>query len=463
MRTKTEKRDTTDFSQGSVGACIMAQAIPLTLAEIVQLLYNIVDRIYLGHLPDGNTLALTGVGLIFPIVSIVGAFTSLYSSGGAPLFAMARGRRDERRALKIQGTVFTLLLGSSLVLMLLCWLLKRPLLFLFGASEESFAFADAYLKIYLLGTPFTMLATGLNPFINAQGFPKIGMMTTVLGAAVNLLLDPLFIYGLNMGVAGAAAATVISQALSCLWVLRFICSKRALLPVRRADCRVHGFLMKDILRLGIVGFIMKFTNSLVQIACNKTLQIYGGDLYVGVMTVINSVREVMTLPVSGITDGARPVLSFNFGAGLKKRVRSGIWFMSAAGMLYTVAAWLFTVLQPRFLCGMFTTDGQMVEAGTRMLRLYFAGFVFQSFQFCGQSVFQSLGWAKYAITFSLFRKVVIVVPLTLLLPRLGLGTAGVFLAEPVSNIVGGLACYITMLRTAYRSLGSGEENDTNRT
>ena len=425
MRTKTEKRDTTDFSQGGVGACIMAQAIPLTLAEIVQLLYNIVDRIYLGHLPDGNTLALTGVGLIFPIVSIVGAFTSLYSSGGAPLFAMARGRRDERRALDIQGTVFTLLLGSSLALMLLCWLLKRPLLFLFGASEESFAFADAYLKIYLLGTPFTMLATGLNPFINAQGFPKIGMMTTVLGAAVNLLLDPLFIYGLNMGVAGAAAATVISQALSCLWVLRFICGKRALLPVRRADCRVHAFLLQDILSLGIVGFIMKFTNSLVQIACNKTLQIYGGDLYVGVMTVINSVREVMTLPVSGITDGARPVLSFNFGAGLKKRVRSGIWFMSAAGMLYTAAAWLFTVLQPRFLCGLFTTDQQMVEAGTRMMRLYFAGFVFQSFQFCGQSVFQSLGWAKYAITFSLFRKVVIVVPLTLLLPRLGLGTAGV--------------------------------------
>ena len=299
------KQNAADFSQGSIGSRIMAQAIPLSLAEIVQLLYNIVDRIFLGHLPDGNTLALTGVGLIFPVVSIVAAFTSLYSSGGAPIFAMARGRKDEERALQIQGTVFTLLLGSSLALTVLCYLLKRPLLFLFGASEDSFVFADAYLKIYLLGTPFTMLATGMNPFINAQGRPKIGMMTTVIGAVLNLALDPLFIYGFHMGVTGAAVATVISQAVSCIWVLRFLSGPKSILPLRRREARIYPYLLKDILSLGVVGFIMKFTNSLVQIACNKMLSIHGGDLYVGVMTVINAIRDVFTLPASGITDGAR--------------------------------------------------------------------------------------------------------------------------------------------------------------
>lgn len=447
------KQNAADFSQGSVGSRIMAQAIPLSLAEIVQLLYNIVDRIFLGHLPDGNTLALTGVGLIFPVVSIVSAFTSLYSSGGAPIFAMARGRKDEERALQIQGTVFSLLLGSSLALMALCYLLKRPLLFLFGASEDSFVYADAYLKIYLLGTPFTMLATGLNPFINAQGRPKVGMMTTVLGAVMNLALDPLFIYVFHMGVTGAAVATVISQAVSCIWVLRFLSGPKSILPLRRREARVYPFLLKDILSLGVVGFIMKFTNSLVQVACNKMLSIHGGDLYVGVMTVINSIREVFTLPVYGITDGSRPVLSYNYGAKKLSRVREGIRFMSAAAMIYTFAAWVFSMLQPRLLCQIFTQDEAMVEASVRMLRVYFAGFFFQSFQFCGQSVFQSLGWAKYAITFSLLRKVVIVVPLTLILPSVGFGTTGVFLAEPVSNIVGGLACYITMLCTAYKQMG----------
>ena len=305
----------------------------------------------------------------------------------------------------------------------------------------------------LLGTPFTMLATGMNPFINAQGRPKIGMMTTVIGAVLNLALDPLFIYGFHMGVTGAAVATVISQAVSCIWVLRFLSGPKSILPLRRREARIYPYLLKDILSLGVVGFIMKFTNSLVQIACNKMLSIHGGDLYVGVMTVINAIRDVFTLPASGITDGARPVLSYNYGAGQMQRVRAGIRFMSAAAMVYTFCAWLFAMFQPRLLCRIFTPDEAMVEASVRMLRVYFAGFFFQSFQFCGQSVFQSLGWAKYAITFSLLRKVVIVVPLTLLLPVVGLGTTGVFLAEPISNIVGGLACYITMLCTAYKQMG----------
>ena len=236
-------------------------------------------------------------------------------------------------------------------------------------------------------------------------------------------------------------------------MLRFLSGPKAILPLQIRQVHVCTDLLKDILSLGVVGFIMKFTNSLVQVACNKMLSIYGGDLYVGVMTVINSIREVFTLPVSGVTEGARPVLSYNYGARQMKRVRDGIWFMSAVGMLYTFCAWLFSMFQPRILCELFTPDGALVEASVKMLRVYFAGFFFQSFQFCGQSVFQSLGWAKHAITFSLLRKVVIVVPLTLLLPMMGFGTMGVFLAEPVSNIVGGLACYIAMLCTVYRKLG----------
>ena len=251
-----------------------------------------------------------------------------------------------------------------------------------------------------------MFGQAMNPIIRADGNPKFAMVSTLAGAVVNIILDPIFIFCFKWGMMGAAVATVISQAVSCIWVLRFLSGPKSILPLRRREARIYPYLLKDILSLGVVGFIMKFTNSLVQIACNKMLSIHGGDLYVGVMTVINAIRDVFTLPASGITDGARPVLSYNYGAGQMQRVRAGIRFMSAAAMVYTFCAWLFAMFQPRLLCRIFTPDEAMVEASVRMLRVYFAGFFFQSFQFCGQSVFQSLGWAKYAITFSLLRKVI---------------------------------------------------------
>ena len=444
--------DQHDFSQGSVWKQILAQALPLTIAEIVQLLYNIVDRIYMGHLPEADSMALTGIGLVFPIVSIIGAFTSLYGTGGAPLFAIARGENRRERASRIQGNVFFLLLSTSLVLTLLCFVFKRPTLYLFGASDASYPYANAYLSIYLLGTPFTMLATGMNGFINAQGYPRIGMLTTVIGALMNLILDPIFIFVLHMGVRGAALATIISQALSCFWVLRFFLSGGALMPLNKQDMALQPGLVKEILSLGIVGFIMKATNSLVQIACNATLQTYGGDLYVGIMTVINSVRDVLCLPVSGITSGAQPILGFNFGARKYARVRTGIRFMTFSAVSYTLITWLLVLIFPAFFVGIFSSDPQMLLLGPDALKLYFFGFFFQAFQFSGQSVFQSLGDARHAVFFSLLRKAVIVTPLTLFLPRLGLGVSGVFLAEPISNAVGGMACFLTMLATVYRSL-----------
>lgn len=449
------KKDS-DFSRGPVWRWIMAQAIPLTVAEIVHLLYNVVDRIYIGHLSSTDSMALTGVGLIFPIVSLIAAFTSLFGTGGAPLFSIARGAREEEKASRIQSNVFVLLLGCSLVLMALCYLFQKPVLYLFGASDASYPYADAYLTIYLLGTPFTMLATGLNGFINAQGFPRVGMLTTMLGAILNLLLDPLFIFVFNMGVRGAAAATVISQAVSALWVLRFLTGKKALIPLRREHMKIQLPLLKKILSLGVVGFIMKGTNSLVQIVCNASLQTYGGDLYVGIMTVVNSVREILYLPVSGITSGAQPVIGFNYGAKKYSRVRQGIKFMTIACAVYTAVSWLAVLLAPRFFVSIFSSDAAMLAAGPHALNLYFFGFIFMACQSSGQASFQALGDAKHAVFFSLFRKVIIVVPLTLLFPRLGFGVDGVFMAEPVSNLLGGLACFITMYLTAYRRMGRME-------
>ena len=445
---KSVKRD---FSSGPVWKCIVAQAIPLTVAQLVHLMYNVVDRIYLGHM-GADSMALTGVGLTFPIVSLIMAFTALFGTGGVPLFSIARGAGDEERAGRILGNSFALLLSSSLILTLVGFLFAKPILFAFGAGEESYVYAKAYLDIYLIGTAFSMISTGLNGYINAQGFPKIGMLSVTIGALCNIILDPIFIFGMRMGVAGAALATVISQAASALWVLFFLTGKNALIPLRRQYITVRRDITKDICKLGTAGFIMQGTNCLVQVACNSTLQTFGGDLYVGIMTVTNSVREIFTLPVSGIVNGAQPVIGFNYGAKQYDRVRQGIRFNTLIGTSYTMLAWLLVILFPKFWFGIFSDDILMTEPGIEALKIYFFGFVFMALQFAGQSTFQALGDAKHAIFFSLLRKAVIVVPLTLLLPHLGFGVLGVFIAEPVSNVIGGTASYVTMRMTVYRRI-----------
>ena len=445
-----------DFSKGKVWQNIIYQAIPLMLAQLVQLLYNVVDRVYIGHLPGTDSLALTGIGLAFPLTTLIAAFTYLFGTGGTPLFSIARGAKEEERAERILGNTFSLLFGTSLILFFLCYIFRRPVLYLFGASDASYVYADDYLRIYLFGTTFSMLSTGLNGFINAQGFPRMGMLTTLIGAVLNLILDPIFIFGFHMGVSGAALATVLSQMVSCLWVLRFLTGKKAMLTIKRKNLRVEWKLVREITTLGMSGFIMQGTNCLVQVVCNATLKAFGGDLYVGIMTVLNSVREILSLPVSGITSGSQPVLGYNYGARRYDRVRQGIRFTAALGILYTVAAWLLVILLPHFLLSIFVDDAAMMEAGERALRMYFFGFFFMAFQFTGQSSFTALGYSKHAIFFSLLRKAVIVAPLTLLLPRWGLGVDGVFLAEPISNAVGGLACFVTMYFVLYRKLGENQ-------
>ncbi len=454
------QRNTTDFSTGSVKRHIIAQALPLTLAQAVQLLYNIVDRIYIGHLEDVGQIALTGLGITFPVIVLIAAFTQLVGVGGTPLFSMARGRRDEKEAEAILGNAFTLLLIAAAGCFLVGYLFRRPILFAFGASEESYYYADQYLRIYLFGTAFSMLTTGLNGYINAQGFPKVGMATTIIGAVVNIILDPIFIFAFDMGVQGAALATVISQGVSCVWVLLFLTGKKAIIRIRRRAIRLNFQRTKSICALGITGFVMQGTNSLVSIVCNNQLQLFGetmmvggGDLYVGVMTVLSSVRELLGLPVGGIASGSQPVIGFNYGAGKYDRVKEGIRFSALLGAGYTLISWAVVMLIPRVMIGMFTDDVMTIDVGARMLNIYFFGFVFMGFQFAGQSTFQGLGKAKQAVFFALFRKAVIVVPLTLLLPRLGFGVEGVFMAEPVSNIVGGLCCFTTMWLTVYKRLG----------
>ncbi|MBQ3111248.1 MAG: MATE family efflux transporter [Clostridia bacterium] len=441
-----------DFSVGSVKRLIISQAVPLTLAQAVLLLYNVVDRIYIGHLNEIGDIALTGLGITFPVIVIVAAFTSLFGTGGATLFSLARGKGHEDEAENIMGNVFMALLIASVLLFVLCLSCLEPVLFLFGASAESFIYANAYLKIYLFGTAFSMLATGMSGFINAQGFPRMGMLSTIIGALVNIVLDPIFIFGFNMGVEGAALATVISQAVSAFLVIGFLVSKRAILRLR--FCRMKFSLprMGHIVSLGLPGFVMQGTNSLVQITCNNQLQHYGGDLYVGIMTVLNSVREMVSLPVMGISHGAQPILGFNYGAKKNERVKEGIRFTATLGMVYTLVAWLLVMLIPKQLMGIFSEDLQTIEVGAQMLNIYFFGFVFMAFQFAGQTAFQALGKAKQAIFFSLFRKAIIVVPLTLLLPLCGLGVEGVFWAEPISNAIGGLAAFGVMWFTLYKKL-----------
>lgn len=426
----------------------------MTLAQLINVLYSVVDRMYLGRLP--GHLALTGLGLTMPIVSILMGFANLCGMGGAPLCSICRGQGDDEEAEHILGNSFTLLLILGAAATLVFLLLKRPVLYLFGASEATFPYADAYLTVYLCGTLFVMVSLGMNPFINAQGFAKIGMMTVGLGAVVNIVLDPVFIFVLNMGVQGAALATVIAQGCSAVWVLKFLTGKRAILRLKFDCMALSARRVRKIVSLGLAGFFVNLTNSLVQVVCNTTLQAYGGDLYVGAMTIINSIREVVSMPVQGLSNGSQPVLGYNYGAGESHRVRQGIRFTSIVVVLYSAAAWAIIMLAPEAMIRLFTSEQPILDVGIPALRIYFSLFIIMSLQIAGQSVFTALGRSKNAIFFSLLRKAIINAPLTLLLPYLGMGTDGVFVAEAVSQLIGGLACFLTMYAVVYRPLGSLE-------
>ena len=460
-----------DFTKGPMWQVILKMAVPMMLAQLVNVLYNVVDRMYIGHIEGVGAMALTGLGLSMPVISLITAFANLCGSGGGPLCAIARGEGDKEKAERFMGNAFTLLLIIGAVITLVLSVFLKDLLYFLGASEQTFPYAAEYLRVYLMGTLFVMISLGMNAFINAQGFAKIGMLTVVLGAVINIVLDPFFIlgpgeklfgvitmpFGLGLGIRGAAWATVIAQLCSAVWVLQFLFSKKAILDLSPHCMRLRSGTVGRILALGVTGFVMGVTNSLVQSACNVQLQRYGGDLYVGVMTVINSVKELAFLVVHGLASGAQPVLGYNYGAKQYDRVRTGIRFFCVGSLLYACTVWLLSMTIPGALIRIFNHESALLAAGIPSIRIYFCGFMFMSMQSAGQCVFVGLGKAKYAVVFSLLRKVFIVLPLVFLLPLIpGMGANGVFWSEPISDLLGGGACFLTMWFTVYKKLGREE-------
>lgn len=452
-----------DFSQGGIAKNILSLAIPLTVAQLTVVLYNVVDRAFIGHIESIGRDAFTGIGLVMPCTYIITAFANLCGTGGAPLFSIARGRGNDRQASRIMGVSFTLLLLLGVVLTVGFYLFQTPFLYLVGGSDGTVVHARNYLRIYLAGVIPVMISLGMNPFINAQGFGKTGMMTTLLGAVINLLLDPLFIFVLRMGVQGAALATVLAQTCSAVWVLVFLTGKKAVLRIERASLGLDGAILRRICSLGLTGFTFSVTNSLVQALGNAQLQSYGaatgsGDLYVAAMTAIVSIREIVVQPVRGLTQGAQPVIGYNYGAGKYSRVRESIRFLTLTCLGYNILIWLLLLAFPQAFILLFNDDPALLETGVTTMRIYYAAYVMMSFQFIGQNTFVALGRAKSAVFFSLLRKVVLVVPLMLALPRLwGLGASGVFASEPVSDVIGGGACFITMMCTVWRDMKRPDE------
>jgi len=446
-----------DFSKGSVSKHIMDMAIPMILAQLANVLYNVVDRIYISRMAGDAFTALTGVGVSLPIISIVMAFANLFGMGGAPLCSIERGRGNNDEAEKIMGNSFVMLVASGIILTVIGLIIKNPMLYMFGASDATFKYADDYITIYLLGNIFVMISLGMNNFINSQGFGRIAMMTVIMGAVANIILDPIFIFALGMGVKGAALATIISQFLSAVWVLKFLTGYTAILRLKKSSFVLQKERIKRIIGLGTSGFVMQITNSLIQIVSNATLQVYGGDLYVGIMTVINSVREIFSMPVMGLASGAQPVMGYNYGAGKYKRVKSCIKFTAVSAVLYNTFIWILIQAFPGFFIRIFNSDAEVLKAGIPMLKMFFGCFFVMALQMAGQSVFVALGKSKFAVFFSIFRKVVLVFPMVILLPRLwNLGITGVFLSEPISEVIGGIACFGTMFLTVWKGLK--EEN-----
>ena len=441
-----------DFSQGSIPHAIMRLVVPITLAQLINILYSIVDRIYLGHMPGVEHLALTGVGVTMPVIHILVSFSALCATGGGPLFAISRGKGEDGEAESIMGNTFSVLLILGVILTAAVLIFKKPILYLFGASDNTYPFAGAYLGIYAIGTIFAMFSHGMNPFINAQGFGRIGMLTVAIGAIINIILDPIFIFVLGMGVRGAALATIIAQVCSAAWVMAFLTGKRAILHLKLSCMRLRAERVRRIVTLGLSGFFMNLTTSLTQIVCNVTLLRYGGDLYVGVMTIIISLREVVSMPIQGMMNGSTPVIGYNYGANKPGRVRQAIKFYSSATIIYSVVIWVIMMLLPGVLIRIFSTEPQMIQAGIPAIRLHFCLFMFLSTHIAGQGVFTGLGMSKNAIFFTLLRKAFIVVPLTVILPLAGMGVSGVFAAEAVSQFVSGIVCFTTMYFVVYRKL-----------
>lgn len=408
-------------------------AIPSVLAQLINVLYNIVDRIYIGHIKEVGSLALTGVGVTFPIIMVVSAFSAFAGQGGAPLASIALGARDYKKAENIMGNSMALLLVFSIVLTIFFQLFKTPLLYAFGASDNVIFYAQEYITLYLWGTVFVMLSLGLNTFISGQGNAKIAMLSVLIGAVTNIILDPIFIFVLGMGVKGAALATVISQAFSAVWVVYFLISEKSVIKIKVENLYFNKDILKKTATLGISPFIMQSTESLVLLTLNSGLQKYGGDLYVGSMSILTSVLQLITVPVSGITQGIQPVISYNFGAGNRKRVLQTFKGMLGVCLTVTMIMGGIGVLFPHIYVGIFTESHDLSSLTIKFMPIFILGMCIFGIQQAIQGTFLALGQAKFSIFIALLRKVILLVPLAIILP-IFIGVKGIYLAEPIADI-----------------------------
>ena len=432
---KEEKRRQ-DLGTAPIGKLLAQLAIPAVVAQIVNLLYNIVDRIYIGHMPEVGANALTGVGLFMPILMLVNAFAMLAGAGGAPRAAIAMGQGDHERAEKIMANCFTVLLMFAVVLTGVFYVAAPSLLRLFGASDVTLPYAVSYARIYILGSISVLVVMGMNTFITTQGFAKISMMTTVIGAVINIVLDPIFIYGLDMGVRGAALATVLSQTVGAIWILRFLTGKKTILRLKLSNMKLQLPIIGPCLALGISTFVMLSTESLLSMSFTSSLAKYGGDLAVGAMTIITSVSQLVTMPLSGICQGAQPIVSYNFGAGKTDRVKKTFRLELLICASYAILFWGALMIRPTMFASIFNDNPALVEYTGWAMRIYMAGIFAMGFQLACQQSFMALGQAKVSLLLACLRKIVLLIPLIFILPQLFANRVfAVFLAEPVSDIV----------------------------
>ena len=446
---------TTDLGNDAIGKLLFKLATPAIIAQLVNVLYNIVDRIFIGRLPEGD-LAMAGVGVAFPIIMLISATSAVIGMGGAPLAAIKMGKQDYDGAEKIISNALSMLVIISALLMTALFIFKEPLLLAFGASEQTLSYANDYLGIYVLGTLFVQIAIGMNPFINTQGFAKIGMMTVMVGAIINIVLDPILIFGFNLGVKGAAYATVAAQLVSAIWVLRFLFGKKSTLKIRKEFLIPEAKVVLPILALGVSPFIMQATESIVLISLNNQLSKYGGDLAVSAMTIISSINQIILLPLMGLTSGAQPIISYNYGAKQYDRVKQTFKLLLVVCLIYTTTMWASLMFIPEVFVNIFNDKPELVEITSHSIRIFFAGIFVLGAQVACQQTFLALGQAKISLILALLRKMILLVPLIFILPAtltmLMTQLDLVFLAEPVADVLAAsttVICFILFYRKTF--------------
>lgn len=420
-----------------IGKLLLRLALPTVVAQLINMLYNIVDRIYIGHIPEIGAKALTGVGVCMPLILIVSAFAALVGYGGAPRASIAMGRKDNEAAEKILGNCFTVQILISVILTVVLLIWNRDFLMAFGASENTIEYGVRYMSIYALGTLFVEVTLGMNSFITAQGFAKTGMLSVLIGAVANIILDPIFIFGFDMDVQGAALATILSQAMSCIWVVWFLCGKKTTLKIRRKNIGITPKVVLPCLALGVSVFVMQASESVISVCFNSSLQKYGGDIAVGAMTILTSVMQFAMLPLQGLGQGAQPIISYNYGAGNMKRVRRTFRLLLQSSLAYSTVLWLLILLFPQGFAAMFTSDPELMIFTRTALRIYMAACVIFGIQIACQMTFNALGNAVESITVAVVRKFVLLIPLIYLMPMLLKGdqAKAVYMAEPIADVI----------------------------